>query len=341
MPRTPLRLTVARDAPLVTHRVVALACDGMAPFELGIAVEVFGLARPELDVAWWYDLTTASETGAPMRMLGGLTVHADADLGAVAGADTVVIPAWPTAKRPSPRLLDSLLDAHARGARIVTICSGAFLLAATGLLDGLSATTHWRYADLLQRRHPSVSVDPDVLYIDHGRLLTSAGSAAGIDVCLHLVRRDHGAAVANVVARRMVMPAHRDGGQAQFIERPVAGADTDDLVRQAADWALANLDQPLRVEDLAARAYMSTRTFSRRFNQATGTSPRRWVIEQRVAASLPLLEETTHPVEHVGALVGFAQAGTFRQHFLRIMRTSPSAYRRAFRAREAERRVAS
>jgi AraC family transcriptional activator FtrA len=341
MPRTPLRLTVARDAPLVTHRVVALACDGMAPFELGIAVEVFGLARPELDVPWWYDLTTASETGAPMRMLGGLTVHADADLGAVAGADTVVIPAWPTAKRPSPRLLDSLLDAHARGARIVTICSGAFLLAATGLLDGLSATTHWRYADLLQRRHPSVSVDPDVLYIDHGRLLTSAGSAAGIDVCLHLVRRDHGAAVANVVARRMVMPAHRDGGQAQFIERPVAGADTDDLVRQAADWALANLDQPLRVEDLAARAYMSTRTFSRRFNQATGTSPRRWVIEQRVAASLPLLEETTHPVEHVGALVGFAQAGTFRQHFLRIMRTSPSAYRRAFRAREAEQRIAS
>jgi AraC family transcriptional activator FtrA len=341
MPRTPLHLTIAQDAPRVTHRVVALAHDGMAPFELGIAVEVFGLARPELDVAWWYDLTTASETGAPMRMLGGLTVYADADLGSLADADTVVIPAWPTARRPSPRLLDALRDAHARGARIVTICSGAFLLAATGLLDGLSATTHWRYADLLQRRHPSVSVDPDVLYIDHGRLLTSAGSAAGIDVSLHLVRRDHGAAVANVVARRMVMPAHRDGGQAQFIERPVAGADADELVRRAADWALANLAQPLRVDDLAARAYMSTRTFSRRFNQAMGSSPRRWVIEQRVAASLPLLEETTHPVEHVGALVGFAQPGTFRQHFLRIMRTSPSAYRRAFRAREAEPRVAS
>jgi AraC family transcriptional activator FtrA len=341
MPHAPLRLTVAHDAPPLTHRVVALAHDGMAPFELGIAAEVFGLARPELDVPWWYDLTIAGETGAPMRMLGGLTVYADAGLAAFAGADTIVIPAWPTARRPSSRLLETLLDAHARGARILTICSGAFLLAATGLLDGLSATTHWRYADLLRRRHPSVSVDPDVLYIDHGRLLTSAGSAAGIDVCLHLVRRDHGATVANVVARRMVMPAHRDGGQAQFIERPVAGADGDDLVRQAADWALANLDEPLRVEDLAARAYMSTRTFTRRFNQAMGTSPRRWVIEQRVAASLPLLEETTHPVEHVSALVGFSQPGTFRQHFLRIMRTSPSAYRRAFRGREAERRIAS
>jgi AraC family transcriptional activator FtrA len=341
MPHAPLHLTVAHDVPPVTHRVVALAHDGMSPFELGIAAEVFGLARPELDVPWWYGLTIAGETRAPMRMLGGLTVYADADLGALAGADTVVIPAWPTARRPSPRLLDTLLDAHARGARILTICSGAFLLAATGLLDGLSATTHWRYADLLRRRHPSVSVDPDVLYIDHGRLLTSAGSAAGIDVCLHLVRRDHGAAVANVVARRMVMPAHRDGGQAQFIERPVAGADGDDLVRQAADWALSNLDEPLRVEDLAARAYMSTRTFTRRFNQAMGTSPRRWVIEQRVAASLPLLEETTHPVEHVSALVGFSQPGTFRQHFLRIMRTPPSAYRRAFRARDAERRIAS
>jgi AraC family transcriptional activator FtrA len=216
----------------------------------------------------------------------------------------------------------------------VSICSGAFLLAATGVLDGRTVATHWHHAEKLQQRHPSLRVDPTVLYIDDERLVTSAGSAAGIDACLHIVRKDHGSAVANVVARRLVIPPHRDGGQAQFIERPVGAGDADHLLRQAMEWALKHLDEPVRVEDLAKRAFMSPRTFSRRFAHATGSSPLRWLIEQRVSASLPLLESTSHPIEHIASLVGFPQAATYRHHFARLMQTSPSAYRRSFRGQQ-------
>jgi AraC family transcriptional activator FtrA len=306
----------------------------MAPFELGIVVEVFALPRPELETDWWYELDVVTERpDEPLRMVGGMTMQVDHGLDRLTAADTVVIPAWPVDRSPSAELLDALREAGGRGARLVSICSGAFLLAATGLLDGRTAATHWRYADALQRRHPRVKVDPEVLYVEDPPFVTSAGSAAGIDACLHLIRSDHGSGVANLLARRMVVPAHRDGGQAQFIERPVGSGDADALLRQAMDWAVGHLAEPVRVDDLARRAFMAPRTFSRRFAEATGTSPLRWVTEQRVAASLPLLESSDHPVEHVAALVGFTRPAAFRQQFQRVMRTTPSAYRRAFRTR--------
>ena len=306
----------------------------MAPFELGIVVEVFALPRPELETAWWYSLDVVTERpDEPLRMLGGMTMQVAYGLDRLAVADTVVIPAWPVDRAPSVELLDSLRAASRRGARLVSICSGAFLLAATGLLDGRRVATHWRYADELQRRHPRVRVDPSVLYVEDAPFVTSAGSAAGIDACLHLIRSDHGSGVANLLARRMVVPAHRDGGQAQFIERPVGSGDGDALLRQSMDWAVGHLASPIRVDDLARRAFMAPRTFSRRFADANGTSPLRWLTEQRVAASLPLLESTDHPVEHVAALVGFTRPAAFRAQFQRVMRTTPSAYRRAFHAR--------
>jgi AraC family transcriptional activator FtrA len=312
----------------------------MAPLEASIAIEVFALPRPDLEVDWWYDTAVVAERpGVPLAMCGGWTLTAERGLDALAAADTVVVPAWPTEPRADAgsAAAAAVRAAHARGARLVSICSGAFLLAAAGVLDGLTVATHWRYAARLQERFPRLRVDPNVLYIDAGTVVTGAGSAAGIDACLHVVRRDHGVGVANVLARRLVVAPHRDGGQAQFIERPVGGADSDVLVRQAMDWALAHLAEPIRVDDLARRAFMSPRTFTRRFTAATGTSPLRWVVEQRVAASLALLEGTSHSVEHVGALVGFTQPATFRHHFARVMQTSPSAYRRAFRAGAAAR----
>jgi AraC family transcriptional activator FtrA len=212
----------------------------------------------------------------------------------------------------------------------VSICSGAFALAAAGLLDGRRAATHWRYADELALRYPAVKVDASVLYVDDGDVLTSAGSAAGLDLCLHLVRQDFGAAVANTVARRLVVQPHRAGGQAQFIESPVAPVPDDDRVVATMDWALSHLDTAMTVDDLARRAHLSTRSFLRHFQRSTGTSPMRWLIAQRVQASLALLESTANSVDQVAAAVGFDTATTFRHHFTRAMRTSPTAYRRAF-----------
>lgn len=231
----------------------------------------------------------------------------------------------------SPALVDALRTAHERGARIVSICSGAFALAAAGLLDGREATTHWRYAELLQRRHPLVDVNPDVLYVDGGDVLTSAGSAAGIDLCLHIVRRDHGAKVANSVARRFVVPPHRDGGQAQFIEAAVGPVEEeDDGVARSMRWAMEHLSTPLTVSLLARAARMSDRSYLRHFTARNGTTPMRWVITQRIAASLPLLEAPAGTVEEIATAVGFESAATFRHHFGRTMRSSPTAYRRSF-----------
>ncbi|MFC4009389.1 transcriptional regulator FtrA [Nonomuraea purpurea] len=310
--------------------VSVLAFDGMSPFELGCVVEVFGLPRPELDVPW-YDLVVCAEHGGPLRAVGGFTVQATHGLDTFAETRTVIVPGVPDVRAEvSPALVGALRRAHERGARIVSICSGAFALAAAGLLDGRPATTHWRYAELLQERFPQVRVDPGVLYVDNGDVLTSAGSAAGIDLLIHLVRRDHGPGVANTVARRLVVPPHREGGQAQFVEAAVAPVKDDDAVARAMAWALANLSQPITVATLARVAGMSQRGFVRHFNRRTGTSPLRWVITQRIAASLPLLESSTVPVEKVGAAVGFESPVTFRHHFSRSMRTSPSAYRKAF-----------
>jgi AraC family transcriptional activator FtrA len=313
------------------HHVVALIFDGVAPFELGIVVEVFGLARPELDVEDWYELTVCAPQAGPLRAVGGLGVVAERGLDALADADTVIVPGWPRVGDPVPApTVAALLDAHERGARLVSICSGAFVLAATGLLDGHEVATHWRYAEALRRLHPEVRVNERVLYVGGDRLWTSAGSAAGIDLCLALVRSDYGTAIANHVARRLVIAPHRDGGQAQFIEQPVAPVG-DDRLSQAMGWALAHLDEGVTVEQMAARAFMSPRNFSRRFRAANGTTPRAWLLDRRIQASLPLLENGALPVESVGAAVGFG-APAFRRHFRRALGVSPSQYRRAFRA---------
>ncbi|WP_449063595.1 transcriptional regulator FtrA [Planomonospora algeriensis] len=326
-----MALPLPSPAPRAARRAVSvLAFDGMAPFELGCVVEIFGLPRPELDVPW-YELAVCAESPADLRVAGGLTMRAPHGLEVFAAADTVIVPGVPDVRgEVSPGVVAALRAARDRGARVVSICSGAFALAAAGLLDGREATTHWRYAELLQRRFPSVRVRPDVLYVDDGDVLTSAGSAAGLDLLVHLVRRDHGAGVANTVARRLVIPPHRDGGQAQFVQAAVAPVEDDDAVARAMDWALGHLAGPITVSDLAGVARMSPRTFIRRFGRQTGTSPLRWVISQRIAASLPLLESTSVPVEEVATAVGFDSPVTFRHHFTRAMRTSPSAYRRAF-----------
>ncbi|WP_078859591.1 helix-turn-helix domain-containing protein [Streptomyces rubellomurinus] len=332
----PVAVRIGRR-PEPVHDVAVYAFDGMAPFELGVVVEVFGLARPELSgllAAPWYGLKVcADRPGTALDAVGGFALTARHGLDELAAADTVVVPGVPNAfgGEVSPGLVAALRTAHERGARIVSICSGAFALAAAGLLDGKDATTHWRYADLLQQRHPKVRVNPDVLYVDNGDVLTSAGSAAGIDLCLHLVRRDHGAKVANTVARRFVVPPHRDGGQAQFIEAAVPAVEPeDDGVARSMQWALDHLASPLTISQLARAARMSDRSYLRHFTARNGTSPMRWVVTQRIAASLPLLEAPDGTVEEIAAAVGFESAATFRHHFGRVMRTSPTAYRRSF-----------
>jgi AraC family transcriptional activator FtrA len=312
------------------HSVAVLAYQGMSVFETGIVTEVFGLPRPEFDFPW-YELTICAETPGPVRLVGGATLHTEHGLDVFAAADTVIVPGVPDVRvGPSPGLVAALRRAHQRGARVMSICSGAFALAGAGLLDGRRATTHWRYAETMRRRHPDVVVDADVLYIDHGDVLTSAGSAAGLDLCLHVIRRDHGPKAANLVARRLVVQPHRDGGQAQFIESPVPDDPADDRLSRSMEWALRNLSASISVEVLARRAHMSERTYLRHFARATGTTPIRWLIGQRVHASLALLEATGTPIEEVATAVGFESPVTFRHHFAQAMRTSPSAYRRAF-----------
>lgn len=305
--------------------------DGISVFEVGCVTEVFALPRPELDVPW-YGFKACAETTGPMRASGGFGLLAEHDLAEFAASDTVVVTAVPDVRGEIPKALtDALRTAYERGARVVSICSGAFALAEAGLLDGLRATTHWRYAELFAARYPRVRLDPDVLYTDEGRILTSAGSAAGLDLCLHLVRRDHGSAVANAVARRLVLPPHREGGQAQFIEAAVRTVPEDDGVARSLEWALEHLAQPISVARLAEVARMSRRSYLRHFARTTGTSPLRWLVNQRLAAARELLETGDAPIEQVGAAVGFADAATFRHHFTRAVGTAPSAYRRTFR----------
>jgi AraC family transcriptional regulator, transcriptional activator FtrA len=321
------------DPVMRSHRVALLAFDGMAPFELGVAAEVFALPRPELDVSWWYSFAICAQRPGPLRAIGGFTIGVPHGLRTLAAADTIVLPGTADVRGDPPQpVLSALRQAHARGARILSICSGAFVLAAAGLLDGLTVTTHWRYAGLLRARFPGVRVDARVLYVDSGQIITSAGTAAGIDACLHIVRSDHGADIANRVARRMVVAPHRDGGQAQFIEQPVPQATGDDPIAIAIASALPRLHERVSVEGLARAAHLSPRQFSRRFAAATGASPGRWLIERRVDASLPLLERDGHAVEAVGRMVGFTSPAAFRRHFHRLMGVSPATYRRRFTA---------
>ena len=316
------------------HRVVALAYDRLCTFEFGLAVEVFGLPRPELDVPW-YDFAVAAVEPGPLRATGGIRVEVDGGLGLLERADSIVAPGWRGAEEAPPEpLLAALRAAHGRGARLVSICSGVFLLAAAGLLDGRRATTHWRYVEALARRYPRVRVAPDVLYVDEGDILTSAGSAAGLDLCLHIVRRDHGASVANAVARRLVIAPHREGGQGQFIEAPVA-RDVGARLAALLDWLQAHCHEPQSVAAMAARAGMSPRSFARRFKQATGLGPHDWLLRQRVRRAQDLLETTDLPVERIAESCGFGAPETLRHHFRRIAKTTPSAYRRAFGPRQA------
>jgi AraC family transcriptional activator FtrA len=309
--------------------VVALAYDRLALFELAIAVEVFGLPRPELSVPW-YEFSVCSLDRGALRATGAIHIRADAGLRELERADTIIVPGWRDPREtPPPRLLAAIRRAHERGARVVSICSGVFVLAAAGLLDGKRATTHWRYTELLRARHPAVRIEPDVLYVEEGRIFTSAGSAAGIDLCLHLVRLDHGAEIANQVARRLVVPPHRDGGQAQFISSPMPAAAGGGLAR-ALEWALAHLDRPLEVRELARAAALSPRTFARRFRAELGATPHHWLTRQRVLAAQRRLENARESIEEVAGAVGFGTAQTMRLHFRRILRTSPTSYRRRF-----------
>jgi AraC family transcriptional activator FtrA len=310
------------------HTVSVLAFDGMPPFELGSVVEVFGPPGPGVP---WYDLRVCSLEREPMRAAGGLTMTTENGLDAFAGADTVIVVAVPDVRgEVPPGLVAALREAHERGSRVVSICSGVFALAAAGLLDGREATTHWQYTDLLRRRYPRIRVNADVLYVDGDDVLTGAGNAAGLDLCLHLVRKDHGARVAGSVARRLVVPPHREGGRAQFVAAAVSEPAADDGVARAMAWALDHLREPITVAGLAGRAHLAPRTFIRHFSRRTGTSPLRWVVTQRIKASLPLLEHSAMSIEEIGAAVGLDRPATFRHHFGRTMKTSPSAYRRAF-----------
>jgi AraC family transcriptional activator FtrA len=309
--------------------VAVVAYDRLCTFEFGIAVEVFGLSRPELPVPW-YRFSVCSLDPGPLHATGGVRVHARRGLAALRTVDTIVIPGWRSPDEVPPEaLLRALRRAHQRGTRLVAICSAAFVLAAAGLLDGRRATTHWHYAEKLRTRYPRIDVDPNVLYVDEGDVLTSAGSAAGIDLCLHVVRCDYGAEIANRVARRLVMPPHRDGGQAQYVAQPVTARPNGGLAR-ALDWALGRLHQPLALDDLAREANMSVRTLARRFVQETGSTPHRWLTHQRLLAAQRRLETTDDSIDAVAAAVGFDTAMTLRHHFRRTFGTTPTAYRRRF-----------
>lgn len=316
------------------HRIAVFALDGVIPFELGIPLRIFGAAENPEDGSKLYEIVTCS--------LRPGTVHTDADfpivvehgLDALAEADTVVVPAshelgpvYTEGRLPAP--LAAAFATIRPGVRIVSICTGSFLLAAAGLLDGRPATTHWSSADHFQRLFPRIKVDPEVLYVDDGDVLTSAGVAAGIDLCLHIVRRDFGTAVANSVARRTVVPPHREGGQSQYIRRPLPEPQLASTERARA-WALDRLDRPLTLRQLAERESMSVRTFTRRFREEVGLSPGQWLTQQRVEHARQLLESTDLSIDQIAHQAGFGSGASMRQHLQAALGVSPTTYRRTF-----------
>ena len=314
------------------HTVCVVAFDGISIFEMAVACEVFGVDRSEMGLPN-YRLVVCGLEEPPLRTSAGFLLHPQHRLVAIDEADTVVVPGWrDLAERPPEQFLAALRRAHGRGVRIASVCTGAFVLAAAGLLDGRRVTTHWMYTHRLARQFPAIDVDPSVLYVDAGDgIYTSAGTAAGVDLCLHLVRLDHGAQVANMFARRMVVHPHRDGGQAQFVEMPMPVAPGDRRLAATLGWALEHIDQPLTVDQMAARASMSPRTFARRFLASTGSTPLRWLLLQRVAAAQRMLETAELSIEEIAERCGFGSAAAFRLHFGRQVGTSPTAYRAAFR----------
>lgn len=308
------------------HRVAVLVLEGAKPLDVGIPAQVFTSRR-----GMPYEVRVCG--AAPGLVAGGdgLSYHVAEGLEALERADTIFIPGYrePAREDPPAAVVDALRAAHSRGARLAAISTGAFALAATGLLDGRRATTHWRYAAVLARRHPLIDVDPNVLFVDEGSVLTSAGAASGVDLCLHLVRRDHGVALSNTVARRLVAAPYRSGGQAQYVPRSVP-EPLGDFFAATRDWALGRLDEPLTVALLAKHARVSPRTFSRRFVEDTGYTPMQWVLRARVDAARELLERTDLGVEQIADRVGLGTGANLRMHFQHILGTSPSEYRRTF-----------
>ncbi len=312
-----------------SHLVVALAYDQLCTFEFGCVVEVFGLPRPELEVNW-YQFAACATSRKSLRASGGLIVRAPNSLALMDSADTIIIPGWGDLAAPPPRnLLKALRNAHVRGARICSICSGVFLLAATGLLDGRRATTHWKFAEDLARRYPSINVLPDALYVEEGRLLTSAGSAAGLDMMLHIVRSDHGTKVANSVARRLVIPPHRDGGQAQFISRPVQRPEERQLSKLMERVRRKPADE-YSLEKMAALSSLTTRTLQRQFRSNTGMTPIEWVVQERISVAKELLETSSASIFSIVETTGFGSEESLRRHFRRVVGIPPIAYRDRF-----------
>jgi AraC family transcriptional activator FtrA len=313
------------------HRVVALCFDPLVAFDLTAPAQAFGLAAGP-GGAPHYEFSTCSVDGAAVRTTSGFAISPQGDLDALRGADTVVVPGYVAILEPPPAQVSAALRAAAaRGARMLSVCTGAFALAHAGLLDGRRATTHWGWAGELAKRFPAVAVDPDALFVDEGEVLTSAGLSAGIDLSLHVIREDFGAAAGERVARHMVAAPHREGGQAQFFKAAVPAAG--DSLEATRRWILERLDQPLDVAAMSRRAGVSPRTFARRFRAETGTTPLQWLLAQRVLEARRLLEESDLPVEAVAWRVGFGTAASLRDHFRRVTATTPTAYRRTFAAR--------
>ncbi|MGW7421123.1 helix-turn-helix domain-containing protein [Streptomyces sp. NPDC054813] len=316
--------------------VAAVLLDGVHPFELGVVCEVFGLDRSDEGLPV-YDFAVVSAEGPSLGThVPGLTVTTPYGLDRLDEADLIAVPASESnvERGYPPELLDALRRAVDRGARVLSVCSGVFVLGAAGLLDGRRCAVHWRHAQLLARRFPHTRVEPDVLYVDEDPVITSAGTAAGIDACLHIVRKEQGPEVAKKIARRMVVPPHRDGGQAQYIERPLPQGRCD-TVGEVLAWMAEHLDEEVTVEQLAARALMAPRTFARRFQQETGTTPYRWILRQRVLLAQELLEGTDETMDAVAGRTGFGTAAALRHQFVKELGTTPNAYRRAFRGPEA------
>jgi AraC family transcriptional regulator, transcriptional activator FtrA len=312
------------------HHVVAVVVAGMSPLELTVATEFLGIERPAVAQPWYRYTICTPEPGL-VRLEGGMTLQVDHGLEALRRADTVVVPGWcERSTAPVTEVITALRVAHARGGRMVSFCTGAFALAEAGILDGRRATTHWDASADFRRRFPSIDLDPDVLYIEDGNVWTSAGSAASIDCALALVRHDYGADVANDLARDLVVAPHRQGGQAQFVAAPLPIDCGADPIAVSLDWAVERLGEPITVTDLAEHVHLSPRQFSRRFHDATGTTPHQWLLAQRILLARRLLETTDIPIERVADDAGFGSPAALRMHFQRSVHTSPLAYRQVF-----------
>lgn len=328
--RPPVKPSAA--AVKAPRKIAVIAFDGISPFHLSVPCLVFGEDRTELGVPRFDFVVCAAEAG-PLRTSAGFEIAAQRGLATLRSADVIVVPSWRNVAEPAPQsLIDALQVAHRRGAMIVGLCLGAFVVAQAGLLDGRSATTHWHWAAPFARRFPRVRLDERVLYVDAGTVVTSAGTAASLDCCLHLLRRWCGAEVANRVARRLVVAPHRTGGQAQFIEQPLPASSSDTRMNELLHWMAAHLDRPLGIDALAARVAMSRRTFTRHFQRTTGSTLVQWLTSQRLARATQLLESTRRSVETIAGDTGFGSPVSMRQHFVARYGVSPNHYRRQFQA---------